>query len=296
MRWYGAWMVMALVLAVGNVGCYYDQWQNAERDNRVLREDLARAKQDLTDCELMNRQKDTTIDALNKQLGAKDETIGAMTAELANLRKSLDQAQALLDKYVGKGLEPPIIVKQALPDPLHKELKAMAEAFPDEIEYLPEKGAVRWKADLLFPLGSDQLNAASASLDALKKFADIVGSDKAAGFDVIVVGHTCTTPIVRPETLAEHKTNWHLSAHRAISVMSLLAEQGVTMARMGVMGYGEHRPIADNSTSEGKGKNRRVEIFLVPKESVNAVGQGIFETKDKNLAFMRAGQPENAGL
>lgn len=295
MRMYWAWTATVLVLAAGNFGCYYDQWQNSERANRVLTEDLARAKQDLVDCELMNRQKDTTIDSLNKQLGAKDETIAAMTAELANLRKTLDQAQALLDKYVGKGLEPPIIVKQALPDPLHKELKALAEAFPEEIEYLPEKGAVRWKADLLFPLGSDQLNAASASLDALRRFADIVQSDKATGFEVIVVGHTCITPIVRPETLAEHKTNWHLSAHRAISVMSLLAEQGVGMSRMGVMGYGEHRPIADNGTKEGKAKNRRVEIYLVPKESVQAVGMGIFEVEDKSLAFMRAGTRDNMG-
>jgi len=295
MRMYWAWTAAVLVLVVSNFGCYYDQWQNAERDNRVLREDLSRSKQDLTDCELMNRQKDTTIDSLNKQIAAKDETIGAMTAELANLRKSLDQAQALLEKYVGKGLDKPIIIKQALPDPLHQELKALAEAFPDEIEYLPEKGAVRWKADLLFPLGSDQLNVASTSLDALKQFADIVQSDKAAGFEVIVVGHTCTTPIVRPETLAEHKTNWHLSAHRAISVMSLLGEQGVGMKRMGVMGYGEHRPIADNGTKAGKAKNRRVEIYLVPKDAVQAVGQGIYQTKDKSLAFMKAGHPGNVG-
>jgi len=292
---YWAWTATVLVLAAGNLGCYYDQLQNAERDNRVLREDLSRTKQDLMDCESMNRQKDTTIDSLNKQLSAKDETIGTMTAELAHLRNTLDQAQALLEKNLGKGLERPIIVERVLPEPLHKELQALAEAFPEQIEYLPEKGAVRWKADLLFPLGSDQLNAASASLEALKKFAGIVQSNKAAGFEVIVVGHTCTTPIVRPETLAEHKTNWHLSAHRAISVMSLLAEQGVGMPRMGVMGYGEHRPIADNGTTEGKAKNRRVEIYLVPKESVQAVGMGVFQVEDQGLAFMRAGNPDNVG-
>ena len=118
MKRYWAWTATVLVLAAGNLGWYYDQWQNAERDNRVLREDLSRAKQDLTDCELMNRQKDTTIDSLNNQLSAKDETIGTMTAELENLRKTLDQAQALLEKNLGKGLERPIIIKQALPDPL----------------------------------------------------------------------------------------------------------------------------------------------------------------------------------
>ena len=57
--------MIALVMGAGNLGCYYDQWQNAERDNRILREDLSRTKQDLADCESMNAQKDTMIDALN---------------------------------------------------------------------------------------------------------------------------------------------------------------------------------------------------------------------------------------
>ena len=35
------------MLMFGGTGCYYEQWQNAERSNRVLSEDLARAKQDL---------------------------------------------------------------------------------------------------------------------------------------------------------------------------------------------------------------------------------------------------------
>lgn len=283
-----AWTAVTFILVGGNVGCYYEQWQNAERDNRVLREDLSRTKQDLQDCELMNREKDTTIDALNKRLAAKDETIGTMTAEVQNLRRALERAQEILEKQAGKGVGPVTIVKQALPEPLHQQLKALADAFPDQVEYLPEKGAVRFKADLLFPLGSDQLTSAGDMLDALKKLADIVMSDNAAGFEVIVVGHTCTTPIRKAETLARFPTNWHLSAARAISVMSMMAEQGIAMARMGIMGYGEYRPIADNASNEGKQKNRRVEIYLVPKDSVQAVGMGVFEAQDQGLAFLAA--------
>lgn len=262
--------VVMLGLSVGSVGCKtLDEYNQLDRANRVLQEDQARLQADLQDCQAMGAQKDTMVDSLNKQLSAKDETIGSLTSEAHNLRDALARAQAILEKQAGRGLESVTIVKQALPDPLHKELKALAEAYADQIEYIAEKGAVRWKADLLFPLGSDQL---SGSTDTLRKFAQIVASDAAAGFDVIVVGHTCTTPIRKAATLAEHKSNWHLSAHRAIAVMNLLAGENVAMTRIGVMGYGEHRSIADNATAEGKARNRRVEIYLVPQASVQAVG------------------------
>jgi len=282
------WGAVVCLLAAGNVGCYYDQWQNAERDNRVLREDLSRTKQDLQDCEMMNREKDTKIDALNKSLAAKEETITNLRAEVQNLRQAFDRAQEILKAQASKGVGPLTIVKQALPEPLHKELKALAEAYPDEVEYLPDKGAVRFKADLLFPLGSDQLASQDRSIDALQKFAQIAQSDVAAGFDVIVVGHTCTTPIVKPETRAKFPTNWHLSAGRAIAVMELLAEQGVPMEKMGIMGYGEYRPIADNATAEGKQKNRRVEIYLVPKGAVRSMSMGILAAPGQGLVYLPA--------
>ena len=103
----------------------------------------------------------------------------------------------------------------------------------------------------------------------------------------MIVGHTDNKPIKRQQTRAEHKTNWHLSAHRAISVMNLLSEQQVRLTRMGVMGYGEYHPLADNATTEGKAKNRRVEIYLVPRESVQRVSQGVYKVEGLALAFAR---------
>jgi chemotaxis protein MotB len=87
----------------------------------------------------------------------------------------------------------------------------------------------------------------------------------AADFDVIIVGHTCTRPIARSETKAKHPTNWHLSAHRAISVGFALQKYGYPAERTGVMGYGEYRPVADNATEAGASQNRRVDVYLVPR-------------------------------
>jgi chemotaxis protein MotB len=286
MRGPWTWGAMMCVLAVGNVGCYYDRLQAAERDNRVLREDLSRSQQDLQDCEMMNREKDTVIDSLNKRMAAKDETISTMLAEAQNLRQALERAQDILRAQAGRGVGPLTIVQQALPEPLHRELQALADAYPNEIEYIPERGAVRFKADLLFPLGSDQLTGGDPSSEALQKFAQIAQSDVAAGFDVVVVGHTCTTPIGRPETRARFPSNWHLSAGRSIAVMELLGSRGVPMRRMGIMGYGEHRPISDNNSEQGKQRNRRVEIFLVPRDSVHTAGMDVMIFPDQGIAYL----------
>jgi outer membrane protein OmpA-like peptidoglycan-associated protein len=61
--------------------------------------------------------------------------------------------------------------------------------------------------------------------------------------------------------------NMDLSQQRALSVSNYLASQGVNPARLNAIGYGETRPIADNSTAAGQAANRRVEITIDPVES-----------------------------
>ncbi len=288
---YRLWVMggLAAVLSAGNFGCYLDQLQAEQRANRVLREDLERTKSDLLAAEAMNRQKDTEIDALSKQMGAKNDMLASLNVENGKLRGSLTNAEDILKEMAGKPLgDSTVIVKrEALPPALSNALKDFAAKYPQYVEFDPRTGTVRWKADLLFPLGSDQLSGNAELMEAMKKFAEIVNSSDAAGFDVVVVGHTCTTPIKKAETLAEHKTNWHLSAHRAISVMNLLSENGVNLNRLGVMGYGEFRPIADNSSSAGKSKNRRVEIYLVQKDSVQSFSQGVYGSSNQKLSYAK---------
>jgi chemotaxis protein MotB len=285
-----SWMIgLALIaLAVCNTGCYYDQWAQAKRANAELTEQYNIAKSDLQDAQLLVQQRDTEIKGKNALLQRQEEQINQAMAEANSLRAKFDEAMRILEK-LQPGMTSVFVNRTAvLPDALDNALKALAARHPDALEYLPEKGAVRWKADLLFELGSAQTNISAEVMASLKEFAAIVNSSAAAGFDVVVVGHTCTTPIMRAETLAVHRTNWHLSAHRAIAVMNLMADMQVAMKRLGVMGYGEHRPIADNSTNAGKAKNRRVEIYLVPAEKVRSFSQGIKQVDDLGLAYLPA--------
>lgn len=294
----GLWAVgVAALLVSMNTGCYYDQFLQEQRANRVLQEQLTRAKDDLHDAESMNQQLNTKIDSLNGQLTANKQTIDSLSAENESLRDKWSKAMAALEKMAGQPMGDTVVVNQVLPPALNKALEDFAKQYPDLVEFLPEKGAVRWKADLIFPLGSDVLRDSIS--EPLRKFAEILRSAAADKFDVVVVGHTCTTPIKRAETLREHKSNWHLSTHRAISVMKALAGDGVPETKMGVMGYGEWRPIAPNDTEANKAKNRRVEIFLVASEKVMTTGTaGVYEATDKNMSFVKpatiGGTPKEA--
>ena len=75
-----------------------------------------------------------------------------------------------------------------------------------------------------------------------------------------VEGHTDNAPINTPL----FPSNWELSGARAASVVRLFVEEaGIIPGRLSAVGYGEYRPLADNSTEEGRSKNRRVEIVLM---------------------------------
>ena len=78
-----------------------------------------------------------------------------------------------------------------------------------------------------------------------------------------VEGFTDNLPI----NTSVYPSNWELSAARAASVVHLLTDEGVDPKRLAAIGYGEYRPIADNSTPEGRARNRRVVIFILSEEA-----------------------------
>lgn len=80
---------------------------------------------------------------------------------------------------------------------------------------------------------------------------------------VIIEGHTDSTPISFSSG-KQYMDNMDLSILRAKAVGRILAENGISPERISIIGYGDTRPIATNETKEGRVKNRRVEVKLVP--------------------------------
>lgn len=85
---------------------------------------------------------------------------------------------------------------------------------------------------------------------------------------VQVIGHTDTVPI-RNRTTEGFTDNWALSAGRAVSAVRYLAgQEGVEPQRLSAVGCGEFHPIAPNDTAEGRARNRRIAVVVLPEDVV----------------------------
>jgi chemotaxis protein MotB len=227
---------------------------NAEKDQA-----LAAAQQLRVENEQLAQERDAARSALE----AKNSEIALLETAKNDLQKRFDDLMAEYERLTGRTPAPPLAIM--LPPELDKQLRELAEANPEVMEYLPRYGMVKLKSDLTFDKGSDQVS--SSASEALAKFVQIMNGAIASKYNAYVAGHTDDLPIVKEETRRRHPDNWYLSVHRAVAVQKALATGGLTPARIGAMGFGEYHPVAPNASNRGgNALNRRVEIWIVPPD------------------------------
>ncbi|EIL96844.1 flagellar motor protein MotB [Rhodanobacter thiooxydans] len=110
------------------------------------------------------------------------------------------------------------------------------------------------RTDILFPSGVAQLSAPAQGI--LHSLAGVLGE---FANPLRIEGFTDDMPI----NTALYPSNWELSAARAGSVARLFATSGVAQDRLGIIGWGEMHPVADNATVEGRNQNRRVLVVVM---------------------------------
>jgi len=113
---------------------------------------------------------------------------------------------------------------------------------------------VEIRTDMLFGSGSATLAPAAEGV-----IAQLAAVLRGAPNPVRVEGHTDNVPI----RSSAFPSNWELSAARSASVVRLLAAGGVDPARLAVLGLGEFRPAASNTTAAGRNANRRVLLVIL---------------------------------
>jgi outer membrane protein OmpA-like peptidoglycan-associated protein len=113
-----------------------------------------------------------------------------------------------------------------------------------------DRGLVSEIGGVNFATGTANLNVAAR--EGLAKFSGVVASYPTLQFEV--EGHTDSTGSVA--------TNNELSLRRAIAARDYLIGQGVSASSIDVAGFGQAQPVGDNSTSDGRARNRRVEIVI----------------------------------
>jgi chemotaxis protein MotB len=281
--------VTRLLVLIGGLACLWVTATGCVSRDEYLREKFGRHKaveraealeRDLAD----ERNRALALEAerenLHRELDRKTAMAETLKQENQRLDELVKKLQGQLDEMLAKGIGDVKVVEVKLPPELDKALKEFAAKYPEAVEYDPLRGAVRWKSDLTFALGSDEVRENARA--PLKAFADIVNSAAAQPFEIVIVGHTDDVRIT-PATARKHPTNWHLSVHRAVAVLFELNKFGVDFKRMGAMGYGEFRPRAANPPKGGNEANRRVEIYLVSRQE-HVPGMETAPTREAPLA------------
>lgn len=120
---------------------------------------------------------------------------------------------------------------------------------------------VRLNNAIFFDPGSAEIKKQSEY--TLIEVADLLNSTDNY---IRIEGHTDNTPVRR----SGYSSNWELSTARAVNVVKLFINQcGFPPEKLIAVGYGEFKPVADNSTEEGRGKNRRIDIIVLSEKYNN---------------------------
>lgn len=116
-------------------------------------------------------------------------------------------------------------------------------------------------ASMLFKPGE-----AAVQPEAVATLADVAKILSEEDMSIEVEGHTDNIPISN----AQFPSNWELSSARASSVVRLFIEQGIVATRLKAAGLADNVPVQENSTIEGRARNRRVAVTVLAPEAETA--------------------------
>ena len=187
------------------------------------------------------------LEELSKLLISAEEEDRKKKIKIENLGKKLNQALA------GK--------LQELSEYQSIFFKKIKEALGDRKDIKVEGDRFIFPSEIFFESGSDVIQA-----EGIKKLSDIAKSlneisekiPSKIDWVLRIDGHTDKIPINNEK----FNSNWHLSSSRAINIVKLLIENGISPNRLVAAGFGEHSPLLNQENEEAYKKNRRIEIKL----------------------------------
>ena len=187
---------------------------------------------------------------LLEQLGAKEK---ALALEQEKLNKNAQRLQEL---------EALIAAKEESMRKLKETLSKALNSFEGKgltVEQKNGKVYVSMENKLLFKSGSWAVG--SEGKNAVVEVGKVLGDNP--DISVLIEGHTDDDPFGGSGPIAD---NWDLSTKRATAIVAILSEnKAVNKQNLTAAGRGEFSPLASNATTEGKAKNRRIEIILTPR-------------------------------
>lgn len=200
-----------------------------------------------------NGQLSSQVSSLQKQVDDLNAQNTSINSQFTSYKKDCAEKDEQL-----KALNETISEFQSNMEELERKIEEAEKEFTDKgLDVYSKDGViyVDMQDKLLYKSGSAKLSGDGKQ--ALANLASVL--NEFPKLKVIVVGNTDTTHV---KGVAD---NWSLSTERANGVVRVLSkEHNIDPARLTAAGKGKFNPIADNSTEEGRSKNRRTEIVLNP--------------------------------
>ena len=233
-------------------------------ENNDLKDQFKKLSGDFAQLSIQKDKITADRDELDKVLKSKSDSLSKTINELRGKTAALEMENASLKEGVAnlkKTKEEEVKSVSKTYENLMQEMKGEIAQGQVAITELKGKLTVDVLDKILFASGEAEVKP--EGLAVLQRVIDILKNvkDKA----IRIEGHTDNVKI-GGALARKYATNWELSAARAINVTRYLQKQGIDPALLASVAYGEYKPVADNSTSEGRAKNRRIAIILQPKD------------------------------
>ena len=168
--------------------------------------------------------------------------------------KAREEMARAFDAVAVVDVKPSLADERALKDFKEQEAGARLKSLFADTTVTENMIRVRLQDRILFPSALSTL-----SPEADEPLMNLARVLKELPNPVVIEGHTDDVRL----TKSAYRSNWELSVSRSNSVIELLVREGVPPDRLVAAGYGEHRPLAANDSTEGRARNRRVEIIVL---------------------------------
>lgn len=205
-----------------------------------------------------NKELESKISTLDGQIKALNEQLDDIRGDSARMRNrfrtKLEATQKELEE-LAKARKAAEERAKMLKD-LTARFRKLIDAGKLSIEIIHGRMVLKLTSAVLFDSGRVRLKSAGRA--ALSEIAKVLKDIDDKHFQV--AGHTDNEPI----RSRRFKSNWDLSAARAVKVVQFLQKQGVSPKNLSAAGFSQYQPVAQNETKEGKKQNRRIEISILP--------------------------------
>jgi chemotaxis protein MotB len=247
----GSTLLVATLLSVAGCGVKEELYNAKVAELDKTRSELAEQKRAADAYRKSAEETQARLDKENqalkfrlKELGQKADSTSADLATAQKRMEEMRKAQEAAEKRAAQFRQ------------MVAKFKSMIDAGKLQVEIRNGLMLVKLPDNILFDPGKTDLKPAGK--EAIAQVAQILAGIEGRKFQV--TGHTDNVPIKS----GKFKSNWELSAQRAVEVVKFMSTNGMDAKRLSAAGYADELPVGTNDTDDGRRQNRRIEIVVQP--------------------------------